>query len=55
MSVNQVNMLSDETLIGQYSEVFSNEFGTLESTYAHLEVHPNSTVKFVNPVLCHFH
>ena len=32
MSVNQVNMLSYETHISQYSEVFSNELRTLKCT-----------------------
>lgn len=51
MSVNQVNMLSYQT---QYSDVFSDELGTLKSTQAHLAVQPNSVPKFCKPRLVPF-
>ena len=49
MSVNQVNTANYQSLLDQYSEVFSNELGMLRSTQAHLEVQPNSTPKFCKP------
>ena len=49
MSVNQINSLSYQSLLDQYSEVFNNELGTLRSTQAHLEVQPNSKPKFCKP------
>ena len=38
---------SYQTLLDQYSEVFSDELGLLKSTQAHLKVH--SKPKFCNP------
>ena len=49
MSVNQIDSLSYQSLLDQYSEVFSNELGTLRSTQVHLEVQPNSKPKFCKP------
>ena len=49
MSVNQINSLSYQSLLDQYSEVFSNELGTLRFTQVHLEVQPNSKPKFCKP------
>ena len=49
MSVNQINSLSYQSLLDQYSEVFNNELGTLRSSQAHLEVQPNSKPKFCKP------
>ena len=48
-TVNQINSPSYQTLLDQYSEVFSDELGTLKSTQAHLEVQPNSKPKFCKP------
>ena len=48
-TVNQVNSPSYQTLLDQYSEVFSNELGLLKSTQAHLEVQLNSKPKFCKP------
>ena len=45
-SVNQVNSVSYQSLLDQYSEVFSNELGTLRSTQ---EVQRNSIPKFCKP------
>ena len=42
MSVNQVNSVSYQSLLDQYSEVLSNELGTLWSTQAHFYRTPNS-------------
>ena len=49
MSVNQVNSLSYQSLLDQYSEVFSNELWTLWYSQAHLKVQPNSKPKFCKP------
>ena len=42
MSVNKLNSSSYQTLVDQYSEVFSNEIGTLKPG-------------FVNPAMCLLH
>ena len=49
MSIKQVNFLSYQTVVDRYSEVFSNELGTLKSIQAHLEIQTNSTAKFCKP------
>ena len=54
MSVNQVNTLSYVTLIGWYSEVFSNGLGTLKSLQATEKSTLIQQSSFVNPALCHF-
>ena len=48
-TVNHINSPSYQILLDRYSEVFSDELGTLKSTQAHLEVQPNSKPKFCKP------
>ena len=48
-SVNQISSPSYQSLLDRYSEVFSEELGTLKSTKAHLELKPNSKPKFCKP------
>jgi len=49
MSVNNIKLLSYQLLMNQYSDVFSDQLGTLKSTQAHLDFQPNSVPKFCKP------